>query len=78
MESTPRPRPFAGLVEAATARGISRTVAYALVARGLLDVFSIGRRRYVYIDSLDTLGERLSEGDHKGVRPPERLAAGHR
>ena len=60
METTPKPRPFAGLVEAATARGISRTVAYALVTRGLLETFSIGRRRYVYLDSLETLGERLS------------------
>jgi hypothetical protein len=56
-----RPRPFKGLVEAAVERDISRSVAFDLQRRGLLETFCIGRRRYVYLDSLDTLGARLLE-----------------
>lgn len=48
------------LVSAARERGISRTVAFELSRKGLLDVFLIGSRRYVMIDSLDTLPERLA------------------
>jgi len=53
-------RPFASLVDACRARGISRSVAFSLVNAGLLETFRIGRRRYVYIDSLDTLGARMT------------------
>ncbi|GAB3507840.1 hypothetical protein [Pseudoxanthomonas daejeonensis] len=54
-------RPFASFVDACRARGISRSVAFQLAKNGLLETFTIGRRRYVFIDSLDSLGERLSE-----------------
>lgn len=53
-------RPFLGLVEGAAIRGVSRSVAYELARKGLLETFKIGTRRYVYLDSLDTLGQRLS------------------
>lgn len=52
---------FAPLVTACAAHGISRTVAYELSASGLLDTFLIGKRRYVHLDSLHTLPDRLAE-----------------
>lgn len=55
------PRPYGGLVAECTKRDIGRTVAFELSARGLLETFTIGRRRYVYLDSLDTLPQRLAE-----------------
>ena len=55
-----QPPPYAPLVPACLARGISRTVAFDMVRRGLLDSFCIGRRRYVYMASLDSLPERLA------------------
>lgn len=47
------------LIEACREHGISRTVAYELVNAGDLRTFKIGTRRYVYLDSLRTLPERL-------------------
>jgi hypothetical protein len=41
--------------------GISRTVAYSLLNRGLLEGFRIGARRYLYIDSLDGLPQALQD-----------------
>lgn len=41
--------------------GICRTVAFDLAARGILETFKIGNRRYVYLDSVRTLPERLKE-----------------
>jgi hypothetical protein len=56
-------RNFAPLVEECRAHGISRTVAFELAARGLLETFAIGRRRYVKLDSLRTLPQRLAARD---------------
>lgn len=50
---------YGPLVESARAFGISRSVAWDLAKRGLLATFSIGKRRYCYLDSLRTLPERL-------------------
>jgi len=50
---------FAPLVPACATHGISRTVAFELSAAGLLDTFLIGKRRYVHMDSLRTLPDRL-------------------
>lgn len=47
------------LIEACQAHGISRTVAFELAKSGDLKTFKIGTRRYVYLDSLRTLPERL-------------------
>lgn len=41
-------------------RGIGRTKAYELVNDGLLDTFLIGTRRYIFLDSLDALPQRLA------------------
>jgi len=59
-EATPAYRP---LVEACGEHGISRTVAFDLARKGLLDTFSIGKRRYVRLESLRTLPERLAAND---------------
>ena len=52
---------FGPLVEVCNAFGISRTVAFELAADGLLDTFKLNARRYVYIDSVRTLPQRISE-----------------
>jgi predicted site-specific integrase-resolvase len=49
------------LVDACKAHGISRSVAYELARDGTLETFLIGKRRYVRMDSLRTLPERISE-----------------
>ncbi|HEX5960744.1 MAG TPA: hypothetical protein VFY97_05810 [Rhodanobacteraceae bacterium] len=53
-------RAFGPLVEECRARGIGRTVAFQLARDGLIEVFHIGRRIFVMLDSLDTLPERLA------------------
>ena len=55
---TPAYRP---LVEACSDHGISRTVAFELARKGLLETFTIGARRYVRLDSLRSLPERLAQ-----------------
>jgi hypothetical protein len=52
---------FGRLVPECKARGIGRTVAFDLVNRGLLETFTIGKARYVKLDSLDSLPEKLKE-----------------
>lgn len=52
---------FAPLVDACKAHGISRTVSFELSKKGLIETFSIGKRRYVYLESLRTLPQRLTE-----------------
>lgn len=57
---------YGPLVETAKSFGISRSVAWDLARRGLLRTFSIGKRRYCYLDSLQTLPERLAANDAAG------------
>jgi len=52
-------RDFAPFPAACTGRGISKTVSYELLNDGLLETFKIGRRRYVYLDSLLSVSERV-------------------
>lgn len=52
---------FAPLVQACKAHGISRTTAWILCKEGLLENFNIGTRKYVYLESLRTLPQRLAE-----------------
>jgi hypothetical protein len=54
------------LVEACSDHGISRTVAFSLARQGILETFTIGTRRYVCLDSLRTLPERLAANDAAG------------
>ena len=51
---------FALLTQSCAAHGISRNTAYRLIHDGLLDTFTIRSRRYVYLESLRTLPERLA------------------
>lgn len=53
-------RPYRALVRACGERDISRTTSYDLIRRDLIETFLIGRRRYVYLDSLDSLPERIA------------------
>ena len=49
------------LVEQCRQRDIARTKAFQLAKEGLLETFTIGRRRYVLIESLDSLPARLKK-----------------
>jgi len=51
---------FLPLTSACAEHGICRTVAFELARRGLLDTFRIGNRRYVYVESLRTLPDRIA------------------
>lgn len=51
---------FGPLVEECAKHGISRTVAYELVASGHLETFKIGAKRYVLVDSLRALPGKLA------------------
>ena len=53
-------RKYRAFVPACKDRDISRTTAYYLAKAGLLETFTIGRKRYVYEDSLDSLPERMA------------------
>lgn len=59
MEPSKKTPAFAPFIEACREHGISKTVAYELANKGLLDTFSIGRARYVKLESLHTLPDRL-------------------
>ena len=63
METEHIPRRFRALVPACAERDISRTVAFELNRKGFLETFLLGKRRYVYIDSLDTLPARLAAAE---------------
>lgn len=59
---------FGPLVEECAKHGISRSVAYELVASGHLETFKIGARRYVLVESLRSLPGKLArQGDGKAV-----------
>jgi hypothetical protein len=49
------------LVKAGTAHGIPRTRLFELAKSGALRTFMIGRQRYVDLESLRTLPERLAQ-----------------
>lgn len=55
--------PFGPLVPICAAHGIRRSRAFELVKQGLLDTFVIGRSRFVYIDSVKRLPERLASNE---------------
>lgn len=50
---------FAPLVSTCAAHGICRSVAFKLAATGVLDTFLIGQRRYVLLDSLSNIRNRM-------------------
>lgn len=50
---------YGPLVTTCALYGIGRTKAFELAAAGTLETFVIGSKRYVLIESLDSLPERL-------------------
>lgn len=58
-------RAFGPLVETCRQHGISRTVAFDLSARGVLETFRIGKRRYVTMASLRTLPARMAANESR-------------
>lgn len=67
MDTTQDKRAFGPLVDECNARGIGRTVAFELARDGWIETFNIGRRRYVKIDSLDSLPDRLAQDEQAGA-----------
>lgn len=59
MASTNEQRDFRPFIPECTKRGIGKTKAYELAKDGLLETFLIGTKRFVYLDSLGTLPDRL-------------------
>ena len=57
-ESTTRPA-YAEMVPECDRWDICRTEAFRLARLGLIDTFAIGRKRYVWIASLESLPARL-------------------
>lgn len=55
------PRSYGGLVREAAKRDIGKTKAFEFAKEGLLETFKLGNRKYVYIDSIDTLPQRIAE-----------------
>jgi len=53
--------PYGPLVESCRRYGIARSKAFQLAREGLIRTFAIGRRRFVYMSSLDELPDRLAE-----------------
>jgi hypothetical protein len=66
MQSQSPEATFGPLVETCKAYGISRTVAFELARKGMLKTFTIGVRRYVHLESLHTLPDRLAANDGGG------------
>lgn len=61
-----RPR-YAPLVPGCEAYGIGRTKAFELAAAGTIETFLIGSRRFVLLDSLESLPERLAAAGKDGA-----------
>lgn len=57
-------REFRPFVPACRKRGIGKTLAYKYASNGLLETFTIGKKkRYVYLDSLLSLPQRAAQAE---------------
>ena len=56
-------RPYGRMVPECRKRGIGRSKAYELEATGLIETFSIGRGKFVYLDSLASLPARVANSN---------------
>lgn len=63
LAPTPGLRDFGPFIPECARRGIGKTKAYELANSGLLEVFHIGKRTYVYLDSLLTLPQRAAQAE---------------
>jgi hypothetical protein len=59
-------RDYGPFIPECAKRGIGKTSAYELSNAGVLETFTIGTKRYVYLDSLLTLPHRLAERRQAG------------
>lgn len=74
MDANPH-REYRPFIPECELRGIRKTKAYELANAGLLEVFNIGTRKFIYLDSLLSLPQRLQEaarqaGDASAARLP--------
>lgn len=53
-------REFGPLVSECKKRGIGETRAYQYAAAGLIETFTIGRKRFVYLDSILALPSKIA------------------
>lgn len=60
MQDLPQ-RDFRPFIPECAKRGLGKTKAYELANAGLIDTFTIGTKRYVLLDSLLTLPQRLKD-----------------
>jgi len=60
-------REFGPFIPECRKRGLSKTVAYELLKGGLLETFTLGSRRYVYLDSLLTLPQRVGRTQQRAA-----------
>jgi len=72
---TSEQREFRPFIPECRKRGIQKTKAYELANAGLLEVFNIGTRKFIFLDSLLSLPQRLREaarqpGDAGAARLP--------
>ncbi len=51
---------YGPLVDVCRLFGISRSIAFELAASGKLDTFKFNARRYVYLESVESLPRRLA------------------
>ena len=58
---------YGPLVDVCKAFGISRSVAYELLSDGAIETFKLNARRYVYIESIRSLPQRLAM-EQGGIR----------
>lgn len=61
MTSTHEQREFRPFIPECNKYGLGKTKAYELANAGLLEVFKIGSKTYIYCDSLLTLPHRLAQ-----------------
>lgn len=68
MMDTHGQREFRPFIPECAKVGIGRSKAYELAEEGLLDTVLIGRRRFVYLDSLYSLPQRIGKDGKQGGR----------
>lgn len=61
-------RDYGPFIPECAKRGIGKTRAYELANAGLLDTFPMGSKRFVYLDSLLSLPQRLAEREQAGAK----------
>lgn len=59
MNYTPG-RPYVRAIPEFKKRGIGRTKSFEIIRRGLVEAFKLDGMLFVYLDSLDSLPERLA------------------